>query len=349
MNHDSQTTPTVPRVSPSPVSSAAPIRVSVVIPTHRRPELLRKLLESLEAQTLPHDQFDVTVIASENDTGAPVVEEFQSRGLLNLRCAVIPDDPWRGRSASAKRNYGVKISAGRWIGFIDDDCVAHPGWLEGAIVHFDNSSAGGIEGRKDIPTPPRPTVTYKGLMTFTRPKGYQTCNIFYRRDAFEKVGGFDNHFPYYLEDSDIAWSVLDAGYDIPFAEKAVVSHPVLPGAPWKLLDDAKRAVLMPYLYKKHRAKYCESNTRVLRGGHWVYLLVYAGIIASLILKQWWIAGGLFGLILLLVAAHAYKQFRGCDKTAHEVAVTALLLPVVPVVKWVQLIRGNIKHGVWLWT
>ncbi|HYE18632.1 MAG TPA: glycosyltransferase family A protein [Tepidisphaeraceae bacterium] len=326
-----------------------PPRVSVVMPTHRRPELLRKALVTLEAQTLAHDQFEVIVVASENDAAADVVGDFAANGILNIRCVTIPNDPWRGRSASAKRNYGVKVSAGPWIAFIDDDCLAHPGWLEGALPLFENPKAGGVEGRKDIPTPPRPTVTYKGLMTFTRPKGYQTCNIFYRRDVFERVGGFDTNLPYYLEDSDIAWSVLDAGYEIPHAENAVVSHPVLPGAPWKLLDDAKRAALMPYLYKKHTAKYVGAKTRVLRGAHWVYLLVYASIIAALAFKLWWVALGGVALVGLLVAAHAYKQFRGCDKTAHEVAVTALLLPVVPVVKWVQLIRGNIKHKVWLWT
>ncbi len=337
-----------PPNSPAAPTTATP-RVSIVMPTHRRPDLLRKALETLQQQTLPHNQFDVIVVASENDPAFAIIEDFRKISTLDLRCISIPNDPWRGRSASAKRNYGVQQSTGRWIAFIDDDCLAHPGWLEGAAPFFDHPTAGGIEGRKDIPAPPRPTVTYKGLLTFTRPRGYQTCNIFYRRDVFEKVGGFDNHFPYYLEDSDIAWSVLDAGYEIPYAENATVSHPVLPGAPWKLLDDAKRAALMPYLFKKHPATYQGAKTRVLRGAHWVYLLVYAAILASLILSHWWIAAGLVLLVLALVAAHAYKQFRGCHFTTHEILVTALLLPIVPVVKWTQLIRGNLKHRVWLWT
>jgi hypothetical protein len=116
-----------------------------------------------------------------------------------------------------------------------------------------------------------------------------------------------------------------------------------------MLDDARRAVLMPYLYKKHPTRYRESGVRVLRWSHWVYLALYASLLACLFAGKWELAGALIGITLAFIAVHSFKLFRGCATTAHEFWVTNLLLPACPVIKWVQLVRGNLKHGVWLWS
>lgn len=334
-------------------SSAAPPAatplVSVVMPTHRREAMLRRALESLEQQTFPLDQFEVIVVATAGDIAYEVVNQIASNNKLNIRCVTVPDDPSQGRSASIKRNHGVKVSHGQWIAFIDDDCTANPNWLSGAASYFNQPKVGAVEGRKEIPRPPRDTMVYRGLLLLTRPRGFQTCNMFYRRHVFNEVGGFDANFPYYLEDSDLAWSVLDAGYEIPFAENAVVYHPVPPPHPWKMLADAKRADLMAYLFKKHPDRYRESNVKVLRWSHWVYILLYIAILVFAIAQLWWALGIAAGLVVAFIALHSFKLFRGCATTANEWGVTTLLLPACPVIKWVQLIRGNFKHGVWLWT
>jgi len=62
-----------------------------------------------------------------------------------------------------------------------------------------------------------------------------------------------------------------------------------------------------------------------------------------------VEGTVLALILAFVALHSFKLFRGCATTPHEFWVTNLLLPACPVVKWFQLLRGNLKHRVWLWT
>jgi cellulose synthase/poly-beta-1,6-N-acetylglucosamine synthase-like glycosyltransferase len=319
------------------------------MPTHRRAEMLQRALASLEGQIYPREAFEVIVVATAGDLGVEAVREFAGRGRIDVRCVSVPDDPSGGRSPSLKRNYGVAQARGDWIAFIDDDCTAHPEWLAQASTYFDRPSAGGVEGRKEIPRPARDTMVYRGLLLFTRPRGFQTCNVFYRRDVFLELGGFDPSFPYYLEDSDLAWAVLDAGHEIPYAQDAVVYHPVPPPHPWKMLDDARRAVLMPYLYKKHPARYRESGVRVLRWSHWAYIALYVALVACFFAGRWGMAAAVAGVILALVAVHSFKLFRGCATTAHEFWVTNLLLPACPVVKWVQLMRGNLKHRVWLWS
>lgn len=73
-------------------------RISVVVPTRGRPELLRRCVEALEAQTVP-----VEVV---------VVEDAEGRGPA-----------WA-------RNEGVRRARGEIVCFTDDDCAPAPRWAE---------------------------------------------------------------------------------------------------------------------------------------------------------------------------------------------------------------------------
>lgn len=318
------------------------IHVSVVVPTHRRPKLLRALLESLAEQSYPHELLEIVVVGSANDGAAGVVDEFRDRGL-EVRCLTMPDDPWRGRSAAAKRNYGVQVASGTWIAFIDDDCRADADWIAGAAAFFADPQAVAIEGEKVIPGVHPPTLTYKGLLSFKRPGGFQTCNMFYRRDVFLQLGGFDTRFPFYLEDSDLAWTVLETGRSIPFATAARVIHPVSAPAPWRLLDDARRTMLLPLLRRKHPAEYRRAGIRAVRRSHVMYLTLYAILLAAFALGAAKIAAVALLALGFVVVAHAARLFWGCRVGLSELFVTTLLLPAVPVVRLVQFLRGSFRY------
>lgn len=327
-------------------ASRSQLSVSVVAPTHHRPGLLRALLRSLVAQRLEKSAFEVIIVGNEIDEGRDVVSEFADE--LDVRYCFVQDDPSRGRSPALKRNYGVEQARADWIAFIDDDCVADPGWLAEAVPFFANPRHGGVEGRKTIPKVDPPTLTYKGLLRFTRPQGYQTANMFYRRAVFHEVGGFDLKFPFYLEDTDLAWSVLERGFEIPFAERALVEHPVPTAEPMRLLANAQRAHLMPYLFRKHPERFRGARMRTVARSHYPYLLLYGAALASLVAGWRLGALALLGLLVPLMIAHGAKTFWGCRVTPREVIVTLMLSPIVPVVTLFQLLRGNVAQRVLLW-
>ncbi len=321
--------------------------VTVVAPTHHRVASLRALLDSLCAQQLPSSQFEIIIVGDEGDPGEAVVREFVERGELDLKFTFVENDPWAGRSASLKRNHGASLARAPWLAFIDDDCVADPMWLRAAMTLFEAPEHGGVEGRKTIPLNGAPTLTYRGLLLFTRPGGYQTANMFYRRAVFMAIGGFDTAFPFYLEDTDLAWSVLDRGFAIPHAEAAVVSHPVSPAQPMRILANARRSVLMPYLYKKHPERFRRSGMRTIARSHVPYLAIYAVLIAAISLAQEALVLSCLAALVTVTVLHTGKLFWKCGFSITELLVTSALLPIVPLVIVVQLARGNLRNRVLL--
>jgi glycosyltransferase involved in cell wall biosynthesis len=105
--------------SESPVSS-------VCIATFRRPDGLRKLLQSLVAQR-GAPVFEVVII--DNDSaGSARATAGEFSGALNLSYAVEPE-----RGLAAARNHAVNIARGEFLAFVDDDETVCETWL--ATLH----------------------------------------------------------------------------------------------------------------------------------------------------------------------------------------------------------------------
>ena len=189
-------------------------RISVVVPTYERPELLRQLICRLSAQTF--DDFEIIVV----DQSASPLEEINtwtSRDLIYVHTDV--------RGAVSARNTGASIACGEIIAFTDDDCQPPKGWLAAAEARFADVDIAGLEGlivsdKRDDPNY-RP-VTNEGFEGI----GYMTANLFVRSAVFHAIGGFDICFedPHFREDTDLGWRALAHG-SIPFSREAWLYHP----------------------------------------------------------------------------------------------------------------------------
>ncbi|MCB0378620.1 MAG: glycosyltransferase family 2 protein [Bdellovibrionales bacterium] len=318
---------------------------SVVVPTHKRKHLLLKLLQSLQKQHLPPDEFEVIVIATAKDEAFDLLLEFQPNFCWQIQA--IPNDPFSGRSAAAKRNYGVQLASAPWIAFVDDDCITSPEWLETAKKTITKEQPHMVEGQVVIPTPKKKTLTYKGLLRLSQAGGYQTCNMFYKKSDFVQIGGFDLNFPFYLEDTDLAWSFLEKNKKSVYAVGAIVEHPVPPPDPSRMLQSAFRMEKLSYLYKKHPQLYRGSKMRALPRVYFLMSLFDLGILTTLLnLKLSWLAI-LIGLRLLLTLLYSRRLFKNCEVAPAEYLATFYYLMICPLISVFQLLKGNITHRVWL--
>lgn len=93
--------------------------ISVIIPTHNRPELLRRALDSVEYQTYPNVEAIVV-----NDGGGDVssiVSDFSKARLI---------DHAKTQGQSAARNTAIREAKGYYIAYLDDDDWYYPQHLE---------------------------------------------------------------------------------------------------------------------------------------------------------------------------------------------------------------------------
>ncbi|NOS67492.1 MAG: glycosyltransferase family 2 protein [Candidatus Peribacteraceae bacterium] len=107
----------------------API-LSVIIPAHNHPEILRKTLEHLERQTIA-DQIEVIIV---NDGEKLTLRQTQGKSeKLDLRILDVP--PCHQGTA---RNIGAKLAHGKYVMFIGDDIFLAPDACEKHVHSLDS-------------------------------------------------------------------------------------------------------------------------------------------------------------------------------------------------------------------
>ena len=99
-------------------------KVSIIIPTYNRPDLIRRAVESVLKQT--YQNFEIVIIDdTPNDKTEKVVKNFNDKRIKYIRNQI-------RKGPSAARNQGIKESSkdSRYIAFLDDDDEYLPLFLE---------------------------------------------------------------------------------------------------------------------------------------------------------------------------------------------------------------------------
>jgi O-antigen biosynthesis protein len=123
------TTATPPCLTGGPPDDAAPF-VSVIVPTHNRPEQLATCLQGLTA--LDYPRFEVIVVDNAPSTQA-TAELVKNRygGDHRIRYVLEPR-----RGSSRARNRGLAEARGEIIAFTDDDVLVDRYWLRSLVRGF---------------------------------------------------------------------------------------------------------------------------------------------------------------------------------------------------------------------
>lgn len=99
--------------------------ISALLCTYNRAALIPRVLQSLIAQTLPEDRFEVVVIDDGSQDGSREIVEALARQCSNVRYAY-----QRNSGLASAKNHGLFLCRSPIIVFLDDDDVASPGLLE---------------------------------------------------------------------------------------------------------------------------------------------------------------------------------------------------------------------------
>ena len=215
------------------------LKVTVVVCTFNRAELLRAALTSLYAlETGGRLRYEVLVVDNASSDATPEV--------IAQRCAASPV-PMRGVRESrpgvaAARNRGIAAVETPWIAFFDDDQQAEPRWLL-ELAKAAEETGGLCLGGPAIPLlpPSCPAELVPALQQLTmHPERYPTVhrcrrdtvmgtgNIMIHRDVFQRIGTFNETLREAGEDSDLCWRMHEAGIELWHVPQARVLHSIEP-------------------------------------------------------------------------------------------------------------------------
>jgi len=211
--------------------TAAAARVTAVIPTWNRRDLLLNLFDSLAVQTRPFDEI-IVVDNGSTDDSADLAERAGAK-VLRLGQNV-------GFAAAVNR--GIESAEADWVAILNNDVTFEPDWLEkllaapedgwfasGKLLQagdpsrldgtFDEISRGACASRCGSGKPDGPAWNQARRIRFAP----MTAAIF-RRQLFRELGDLDETFGSYLEDVDFGLRCAVAGREGVYVPSAVAYH-----------------------------------------------------------------------------------------------------------------------------
>jgi hypothetical protein len=119
------------------------MRLSVLIPTYKRPEDLTRCLEALSRQQRAADEIVITV-RDEDTVTRPSLTRWNEVLPIKVVEVVLP-------GVVHALNQGLERCTGEVVAITDDDSAAHPDWLARIERHFEEDpKLGGLGGRDAI-------------------------------------------------------------------------------------------------------------------------------------------------------------------------------------------------------
>lgn len=120
-------------------------KVSVIISTYKRPEMLKRALKSCLAQTFR--DFEVIVVDDGSDTaGGPCMEllpEFEEAGIRLIGMNL----PENSGYQSVPKNVGIGYAHGSYIAYLDDDNEFDPDHLESLVAEIEKMGCDAVYSR----------------------------------------------------------------------------------------------------------------------------------------------------------------------------------------------------------
>ncbi len=308
-------------------------RVSVVVPTFRRPDLLERCLSALTTQDIDPTDYEIIIVddAACDDTRMQVECWIEYTKGCGHTIRYLPVTGSHGPAAA--RNLGWRAAHGEIIAFTDDDCLPNPDWLQAGLAAFHEDIVG-VSGKIIVPLEHTPTDYERNAALLAKAE-FVTANCFYRRDALTMVGGFDEHFTMaWREDSDLVFRLLEqVSPDIPsllaYAPKAVVVHPVRPSSWGASLRQQHKSMFNALLYKKHPALY---RQRIQATPPLHYYCILGTLLVTLMstIAGYWLLG--LGAVCVWILMTGRFCLLRLDHTSHsprhilEMIVTSILIP-----------------------
>jgi GT2 family glycosyltransferase len=294
------------------------LSVSVVLITYNRAGDLERCIAALFAQT--HRPLEIVVVDDCSPDATPQV-------LLDLAQRAPPDVTFKverhagNAGIGQARNTGIRAGTGEIVAFIDDDCVADPGWVAGLVACFAEPAVA-IAGGAIVEPPDRTWaqraaegINFLGTRAGEIP-AVNGCNMAFRA-GFLAEHPFDPSVRYGADELDLCFAAARHGRKVWFTPDARVTHYHRRTVRAFLSQQFKRGRGSVWVRRKHgRGLWPRKN--------WVIVALVLSAVAAAVLRTRLAKGVCLGaLALFLLQILALDRSRG-----RSLGASLLTLPLV---------------------
>jgi GT2 family glycosyltransferase len=288
--------------------------VSVVIVTFNSADHIKTCIDSLIRQTCP----PLEIIVIDNNSQDGTVAELGRFDSPLLKVTINP----MNNGFCGGQNQGIRMARGEWMLCFNPDCIATPEFIEHLVRGCDvDSRIGGIcpkilrlgpDGA--LPAPPRLDSTgvsftmslrhfdrgseQVDIGAYSHPEyvfGFTGAAVLLRRGFIDdvRIGGefFDEDFFAYREDADVSWRAQLLGWRFLYLPSAMVYHirRVLP----QNRESLPREINMHSVKNRFLMRIKNITPGVWRKVFWPTLFRDVGILAYILVREWYSARGIF--------------------------------------------------------
>lgn len=259
------------------------LKVSVIIPTFNRAEMVCRCIQSIFDTEYPNLEVIVVDDCSPDNTGERIKEQFSGR-VKYFRNE-------KNSFQAVSRNNGAKIATGDYLFFLDDDNIVDKNiFTEIASAFEENPKLGLVapmaihmrSGKNNViwslgsdfnrwtsqPKDNKPNLPIENLPREI--KSYSTTyypnGFVVPRKVFDEVKGFDEAYVQIFEESDFGWKILEAGYDEIVLTSARTEHHgfLEPGCVPELRQLGIEKPYRTYCFARNRLRFAKKHFSFLQ-------------------------------------------------------------------------------------
>jgi hypothetical protein len=218
-----------------PLAIAGSVRASLVLVNYNGGGAVLACLASVQSTCGP--EVEVIVVDNASTDGSADLIEAAFPQVTVVRCAT-------NEGFGAGCNRGARAARGPYLVFLNPDTLAQPGWLEALLAPLESDAGAGLATSKVVLAQHPDRLNACGMSIhitgLTLVRGLNLPADSYsqteevdavsgaafaaRRDLFEALGGFDEAFFLYMEDTDLSWRARLMGLACVYAPASVVAH-----------------------------------------------------------------------------------------------------------------------------
>lgn len=284
------------------------MKFSIIIPVRTINDFIKENISHLKQ--LEYRNFEVIIITDQKER----YDFGDDRFILLESGAVGPGE---------KRNIGAKHATGEILAFLDDDAYPAPSWLTEASIIFEDPNIYALGGPALTPKDAKFKEKCSGkiLESYLTSAGtkyrhtpmparkiydYPSVNLFVRKEAFEKIGGYPAEF-WPGEDTKLCLDLVKThGKPFEYSPKPIVYH-------------HRRDVFIPHLkqisrYGRHRGQFARIFPETSRlpsyfvPSAFVLGLVFGPFICAALPVLWFFYGLCLTAYLTLILAETTKAY-----------------------------------------